>query len=364
MSPSCNGCVTSVTGMAAAWAATMVHPIQRLLSARLVALGSLTVLVALSLSGSGCGGGGGSTGAGGSGGGGSGNIGGSSSNGAPCTDASRVGTFTVELVEDLITTSIGGGVRTAVHPGNVWQQIATAGDCRLIVGPSLVCSTACTNPQICAGQNQCIDEPRFRGVGDVTLTGLGSSPVAVTYAPLNSTYYVSLAAPYPPAAAGAAVTLTAAGGDLPGFTLAGRGISVLQFDTPPAVMRGQAAAITWVAPAQPGSRVLASLDIAHHGGVAARVECDFADDGSAEIPATMIDQLIDRGTAGFPELTLTRRTVDSTTIAPGCVEFQIASVIPREVTLCLSAGNCIISCVENSECPTGQICRTDYKCGT
>jgi len=120
-----------------------------------------------------------------------------------------------------------------------------------------------------------------------------------------------------------------------------------------------------VAPAQPGgTRILASLDIAHHGGVAARIECDFADDGSAEIPATLIDQLIERGTAGYPELTLTRRTVDSTTIAPGCVEFQVASVIAREVTLCLSAGNCIVSCVQGAACPSGEPCPANLKCGT
>jgi hypothetical protein len=360
-----------MTGMVGACAATMVRQIHRPLSVRLVTSGSLIVLVAWSLVGAGCGGGGGGpTGGGGSGGGGSGNVGGSSSSGLnrPCTDASRVGTFAVELLEEQTSTSIAGGIRTGVLPANVWQQVATAGDCRLIVGPTLACNPACTNPQICAGQNQCIDEPRYRGVGNVTVTGLGSAPVALTYVASNASYYADAATtaslPYPPAAAGASITLTAAGGDLPGFTLAGRGVQELQFDTPPGVMRGQAPSITWVAPAQPGaSHILASLDIAHHGGVAARIECDFADDGSAEIPATLIDQLIERGTAGFPELTLTRRTVDSTTIAPGCVEFQVASVIARVVTLCLSPGNCIVSCSEDAECPTGQTCAS-RKCGT
>jgi hypothetical protein len=355
-----------MTGMVGACAATMVRLIHRPLSVRSVTSGSLVVLVAWSLVGSGCGGGGGGpTGGGGSGGGGSGNVGGSSSNGQPCTDASRLGWFTVELLEEQMTTSIAGGIKNGVLPANVWQEVATAGDCRLIVGPSLVCNPACPNPQICAGQNQCIDEPRFRGVGAVTVTGIGSSPVAVTALGSSGQYYTPVTTPYPPAAAGASITLTAAGGDLPGFTLAGRGIQELQFDTPPAVMGGQAATVTWGAPAQPGvSRILASLDIAHHGGVAARVECDFADDGSAEIPATLIDQLIERGTAGFPELTLTRRTVDSTTIAPGCVEFLVASVIPREVTLCLSPGNCIVSCAQGGTCPNGQACPDDLKCGT
>ena len=328
----------------------------------------ISVACALLGFGYGCGGGngGGGAGTGGGGPGGSGGSGGSSATlYRPCTDATHLGGFAVELLEDIPNTSIAGGVREGVLPASVWQQVATGGDCRLIVGPTLTCTPACANPQICAGQNQCIAEPRFRSAGTATITGVGASPIVVSANAVNSSYYASVDTPYPPAADGANITLQVAGADIPALSLSGRGIPELQFPgTALTVTRGQAFAFTWTPPAQPGAaRISASLDIAHHGGVAARIECDFDDDGSGEMPTALVDQLIDRGTAGFPELTLTRRTVDSTMIPAGCVDFQVASVIPRQVTVCSGAGGCVISCTDPAQCPTGQVCRTDRSCG-
>jgi hypothetical protein len=310
--------------------------------------------------GSGCGGGG-SGGAGGTGGGGGGS-------GAllyrPCTDATRVGGFTVRLLPEQAVTSFAGGVREGVLPSNVWQQIATAGDCRLVIGPALTCTQGCTSPQICAGQNQCIDEPRFRNVGTASVTGLSSAPVEAMRNEMNNNYNALPSPPYPPPAPGADVTLQVMGADLPGFNLAGRGVPELQLGTASlTVMGGQAFSFTWTPPAQPGAaRILASLDIAHHGGIAARIDCDFDDDGSGEMPATLIDQLIARGTAGFPELLLVRRTVDSTTISPGCVDFQVAAEAATEVGVCLSPGNCVISCSVDRPCVTGTCNTTTFKC--
>jgi hypothetical protein len=324
------------------------------------------ILGALSTLGVACGGGGGG-GAGGTGGGGTGNTGGSSSAlYKPCSAATHLGGFSVKLDSAAQFTAVGGGVREAVLPANVWQQVATGGDCRLIAGPTLTCTPACVSPQICAGQNQCIDEPRFRNVGAVTATGLGASTVNVTFIPSINSYSTSVDTPYPPAAPGANIGLQAAGADLPGFSLMGRGITELQVpSTPLTVMGGQAFSFTWTAPAQPGAaRISASLDIAHHGGVAARIECDFDDDGSGEMPATLIDQLISRGTAGYPELMLIRRTIDSTNITAGCVDFQVASEWPTLVELCTSPGVCVRSCSAAMPCPTGQTCRGDRTCGT
>jgi hypothetical protein len=322
-------------------------------------------LGALSIVGVACGGGGGGgTGGGGTGGGGTGNTGGSSSAlYEPCSDADRLGGFSAKLLADSQTTAVAGGVRNAVRATDVWQQVATGGECRLVVGPTLTCAPACANPLICAGQNQCVDEPRFQDVGAVTVTGVGASTVTAALITGNN-YYASVDTPYPPAAAGANIGLQVAGGSLGGFSLMGRGISELQVpSTPLTVMGGQAFSFSWTAPAQPGAaRISASLDIAHHGGVFARVDCDFADDGSGEIPATLIDQLIGYGTAGFPELILIRRTVDSTSIASGCVDFQVASERLILLELCRSPGVCVRSCSPDLPCPNNAVCKADRTC--
>ena len=99
------------------------------------------------------------------------------------------------------------------------------------------------------------------------------------------------------------------------------------------VTRNKALNVTWTPPPSGGAaRIFMSMDIAHHGGGAARIECDVPDTGSATIPAGLINQLLDRGSAGFPKLTLTRRTVDSVTIAPGCVDFLVSSSVERPLT--------------------------------
>ena len=244
-------------------------------------------------------------------------------------------------------TSIAGGISNGVRPSAVWQQKgAAAGGCKLMVGPMLVCTTPCTSPQICAGQNQCVDEPRLqKSFGTLTLTGVGPSPITIE--PIASVNYsATLSDPYPPFLPGAAVQLAASGGTIPAFAFDGTGIQPLTFEGANLTMRnGEAFAFTWTAPTTPTTApIFVKAEIAHHGGIAAAIECDLPDTGAGEIPASMVSALITEGTAGFPTLSLTRRTITSKTVGPGCAEFAIASPVERQIGVCPTASSCIVSC--------------------
>jgi hypothetical protein len=283
----------------------------------------------------------------------------------PCERANRVGGFAVQLVaekpEDDPPTpafaAVTGGVRDRIDPREVWQEVQKDGACKVVNLPLLTCTPNCSGAQVCAGANRCVPAPLGQDVGAVSVTGL-SSPLMP--AALDKGYYAPFpAGRYPPYAAEAEVKLMAAGGAYGPFSLAGRGITPLVFK--PSGLRvanDQPLALTWTAPPQPGSaRIEVALDIAHHGGIGARVECDLPDTGSYTIPGALITKLISFGTAGFPTITLSRRTVDSTTIAPGCVEFAVASSVERPVEV-----EGVISCGEDLPCPGGRPCGADLKC--
>lgn len=331
-------------------------------AARAVAIAACLVAI-------GCGGGG-SGGTGGSGGsGGTGALGGASGSvEAGCSLETRIGGFAVELREGTAPiTAIQGGLYNGVKPSAVWlQKGAAAGGCKLMVGPMLVCTTPCTSPQICAGQNQCVDEPRLQGLGTLTLTGVGPSPITIDPIQIVN-YSATLTEPYPPFLPGAAVRLAASGGAIPAFAFDGTGIQPLAFEAANLTMRnGEALAFTWTAPTTPtAARIFVKAEIAHHGGIAAAVECDLPDTGSGEIPASLITALITEGTAGFPTLSLTRRTITSKTVGPGCADFAIAAPVEREIGVCPTATSCIVSCdPSNPEtvCPSGTTCQVNYTC--
>jgi hypothetical protein len=318
-------------------------------------------------------------GCGGGGGGGTGGMGGTGAPGgasgsaeAACSLATRVGGFAVQLVESAGQTpyvSIGGGVRNGVDPREVWQQKgAAAGGCKLMVGPMLTCSTPCVSPQICAGQNQCVDQPRLQGLGTVTVTGVGPTPITIE--PIQEvSYSTTLTNPYPPFSPGAAVSVATSGGTIPAFALDAKGIQPLAFEGANLTMRnGEALALTWTPPATATTApILVQADIGHHGGIAASIECELPDTGSGEIPAALVSALIAEGTAGFPSLSLTRRSISSKTIGPGCVELSIAAPVEHVIGVCPTPTSCIVSCnpddPSSTPCPSGMTCRVDWKCG-
>lgn len=275
----------------------------------------------------------------------------------PCDQTTKVGGFSIQLLESTAKyTSIGGRVRDSVDPTDIWDELVKEGDCRIKFGRQLTCAPGCAATQFCAGNNQCVAQPVSQDVGTVTVSGL-AMPVSIF--PVNKQYSGSLDATFPPFAPNADVKLRSGGGAYAAFTLSGRGITPLVFPgTGLNLSKGQPLTVTWTPPPAPESaRIVAVVDIAHHGGIAAKLECDVADSGSLTIPATLISQLIDRGTAGFPTVSLTRRTMDSTMVTPGCVDLAVASAVEREASV-----EGVISCSQDLPCPAGKTCGADLKC--
>ncbi len=210
--------------------------------------------------------------------------------------------------------------------------------------------------------------PLYQNAGTVTITGVGASPLTLN--PLNPNqnifvYSTSVSDPYPPFSPGAAIELRSAGATIPAFSLEVAGIEPLAFAGTNLTMRnGEALPFTWTAPAAGGgSRILAEIEIGHHGGVAAQINCDLPDTGSGEIPAALVSALIAEGVHGFPTITLTRRTVASTNISVGCVDLAVAATVQRELGVCPTASSCIVSCTDNAECASPMTCKDDYTCG-
>jgi hypothetical protein len=100
-----------------------------------------------------------------------------------------------------------------------------------------------------------------------------------------------------------------------------------------------------------------NLNINHHGSTSNWLECDVEDVGSAEIPVALVDALLDRGQSGFPTLTVTRRSVSSTSIEAGCVELLVSSEIISDVAL-----DDFQSCGGRDDCAPGQACGPEFFC--
>jgi hypothetical protein len=292
---------------------------------------------------------------------------------APCSTATRVGGFTLELVHEVAATGatsatpphakFGGSIYDSVKPDAVWPELDHAGTCRVVVGADLACATACVSGEVCAGNNVCRAAPKAKSVGAVSVTGL-NDPLASMPTKTNL-YYETFAtdAAYPPFTVGGTVNLSAAGDAYPAFAMAARGIAPLEMDTHQSlvVASGKSITLTWSPPPTGGAgRITTSMDIGHHNGsTAAHLDCDFPDTGSATIPASLVTTLISRGVAGFPDMEVARVSVDSTMIASGCIQWAITA--PLKVPLTLEGTT---SCHEDVDCPsTAPTCRADLTCG-
>jgi hypothetical protein len=268
-----------------------------------------------------------------------------------CDLSQRIGGFSVEAQADFGV--IQGAVADAVLPTAVPRLVSEVGSCRVLERRNLVCLPACVGAEACGEAGSCIPYPRQVDVGVVDIAGLTRATSMSPLQPGNT--YFSPGADNPPYAGDATVVLSAAGGSgLGAFELLGRGSEPLQQAPRWQLGRGTALSVTWAAPSAPGAtHVLVELTIDQHGVSPFSLECEFADTGSASVPAAIIDQLIDAGVSGFPNGKLTRRTADHVQLEQGCVDLVVGSPRPADVTV---AG--FTPCNMTAECPAGQSCNT------
>ncbi|WNG51860.1 hypothetical protein F0U60_52945 [Archangium minus] len=275
----------------------------------------------------------------------------------PCDASQRVGQFTVELGADY--TAVQGRVFSGVVPAQVRQVEAQEGECRLLRGRTLFCEPTCGASQTCGEGGVCIPYPTARNVGSVRFQGLKTE---LSLTPNSGRFYSSGAStlPHPGFDEGARIQLVASGAEVEAFTLRAQGVSALSVPEGPITLeRGKPVTVSWTPSAAPGAaRVHILVDLAHHGGIAASLECDgVADTGSFTLPSGLISRLLDVGVAGFPKLTLSRRSADSAATSAGCVELLVLSQVDREL---LIPG--LVSCSDDEDCPEGKTCRPDLTC--
>ncbi|MEZ4266515.1 MAG: hypothetical protein R3F39_09060 [Myxococcota bacterium] len=274
---------------------------------------------------------------------------------ARCEPSERTGGFVVALGEK--STSVQGGAASGVVPADVPAVTLDQGECRLLRPPTLFCDPACPSGQACTPSGACIAYPTKVDIGTVTISGL-SAPVEMKAILPTRIYYFAGDLPHPGFAAGDPIGLSVVGPET--VSLAATGVPALVVETTAlAIARDQPGALKWTAPADPSAaRVRIELSIANHGGTPGRVECLTADDGSFEIPTAHINALLDLGYSGFPSVSLSRHTADSTQLATGCFDL----VVESGRTLAVEIPG-LTSCSNDDDCEAGQTCGVDLTCG-
>ncbi|HEY7375168.1 MAG TPA: hypothetical protein VIF57_23605 [Polyangia bacterium] len=263
-----------------------------------------------------------------------------------CAPNTQVGAMYLAVQATSTTTgytAFDATIWDGVH-AEPYQNVATSGACALLAGaPPADCTPPCAGAQICRPPGQCAPPPQTHSVGYIEIAGLANPFMLPPFDGGTITYESEPGSePFPPAAAGALLTLTTTGGDYAPFSLTGTGVAPL---FPPAgtltVARDQPLALTWPSQGGPAQvRVSADVDLGNNTGLdmgrapgTGIVRCEFSDSGAGTVPAELINTLLDQGVGTGPQVRLTRQTVDSTTIAPGCVEFTVASGTTQPVTI-------------------------------
>jgi hypothetical protein len=260
----------------------------------------------------------------------------------PCGEGTRAGGFYMQMDSTGVTsgdTSFRGFV--TARPDDFFREaVASEGGCTLMRYMRPMACPSCADTGICHADGTCVTPAIGRDVGTVFLEGLPTPVLLEPAQPTTSATYVTAPGqiPYPPAALGTPITLSATGGDYGPFTLQGRSIEPLQYDGRTTTISNITARVEWDPPAQPsGSRMtvwldLGAADIEIDAEPRSYITCDFPDTGAANIPISLVNQHARDGISPMPLLMLTRMTVDSVQLAPGCVDFKMQSVATRSVS--------------------------------
>ena len=275
-------------------------------------------------------------------------AGGSTTTAGPCPLGERVGS--IEVAHWDFYASVTGEVAEGVIPLTVLQLVKEEGGCKLLQKVNPFCDPPCGPGELCKHDGSCIPYPENQSVGTMTVDGL---KVPVSMEPGPTKLYAETKVPFPMFDAGAPITITATGGDLPGFTLHGTGVEDLVLpDSVIAMVKGEPLTFSWEPPTvDTGAMMYISLNVDQHGNSPVTLKCEVPDNGNFQIPATLVKDLLEFGVSGFATLDLYRRTVDSVELAPGCVEATVFSFAPGKLTV---DGH--VPCFADKDCPEGETC--------
>jgi len=281
---------------------------------------------------------------------------------AVCDPGINVGGFRIDLAADNPVakqfSSVSGKVENGVVPLNVPLMEDSAGDCQLLKSPSFSCDPSCSANETC-GPDGCVPYPEGQDVGTVSIMGL-KVPLEMTPSASSKSYSnpASAMLPHPATDVGANIVLSASGGTYE-FEIRGVGIAPIKVaEEPIRVAANQPVVVSWdAAAAGAPSRVVLNLNIDNHGSTAARIRCETADDGEAEIPASLVDALLEKGFSGYPTLAIRRQFSSTASIAPGCIELLVVSELVSDVQI-----DGLTSCGDNADCEAGQTCQEDLTC--
>ncbi|MDP2308790.1 MAG: hypothetical protein Q8P18_22405 [Pseudomonadota bacterium] len=268
-----------------------------------------------------------------------------------CPLATRYGGFEIVVNDDYSTVS--GAVADGVVPITVLveaaREDASPGDsCVLLRRDNPYCEPTCDPGETCDFDGACLPYPANQDLGTIDVLGLREGVSMQPVVPGNTYFDTTL--PHPVVDPDALVELRAAGA--PGFTLRGVGPEALVPSTLAWVIGGAPLALAWNAPTGLGrSTIELRLTVDQHGLTPLTLVCEFADDGTADIPPALVEELLVSGVSGYPNGRISRRTADKVAVGAGCADLVVGYEVLPNVTV---DGH--TACDSHDDCPSGQHC--------
>jgi len=266
-----------------------------------------------------------------------------------CEDDVHYGNFTIDANEDY--AYVTGEVDDGVVPATILTELSSAGGCTLWRKENPYCDPTCEPGYTCDFSGECVPYPEGQDLGTVSVDGLLEAVSMTPVVPGNS--YFDTSVPNPPWTPGAVITLNSEGGAYDPFTLHGVAPDDLELSSLDwTLTRDQAFALSWTPPSTSTRTTLRlAIQIDQHGASPATVVCWLDDDGDGEIPAEVVNSLMDLGISGFPNGSAARMTADRADVGDGCVDLWLTS--SRLPTVAVAG---YTPCTRDEDCPDGQTC--------
>lgn len=271
----------------------------------------------------------------------------------------------IELVQPQTTTVTAQLWSDEPPPTFPMRVTMHEGECDLLETNIPFCPTRCSSDEVCVADGVCKRRPSLLALGAVTLNGLRRVDMASTSALVAGTAGLTVPGEqlqYPPFAAGESVRWDiAASPAFEALTVELPAIDEMRvLSLEPHSAPQQPLDVRWEpprAPAPEGQRVIVAMDFTHHAGLRGTISCTTDDDGSFTIPASVITGLHALGTAGWPALFVTRTLRRDRMVGSTRARFEIRS--EKELYVAIDG---LISCRDDSDCPAGRTCQSNFTC--